>query len=48
MADHWTETEAPFYVVAPYLVRLAYGGPEEGGWWFDSGVPVEDDPDLFR
>ncbi len=20
-----------------YLVQLAYGGPEEGGWWYDTG-----------
>ena len=20
-----------------YLIDLAYGGPEEGGWWFDFG-----------
>ena len=23
-----------------YLVDRAYGGPEEGGWWFDTGEPV--------
>jgi hypothetical protein len=23
-----------------YEVALAYGGPEEGGWWFDTGVPT--------
>ncbi|UCC74155.1 MAG: hypothetical protein JSV86_06230 [Gemmatimonadota bacterium] len=22
-----------------YLVDQAYGGPEEGGWWYDWGVP---------
>jgi hypothetical protein len=22
-------------------VALAYGGPEEGGWWYDTGTPVE-------
>ena len=26
------------YVVAFYKVDQQYGGPEEGGWWFDSGV----------
>jgi hypothetical protein len=24
-------------VVALYRVDRAYGGPEEGGWWFDTG-----------
>lgn len=28
------------YVVAVYLVDKAYGGPEEGGWWFTYGEPV--------
>lgn len=25
------------YTVAFYEVDRAYGGPEEGGWWFDTG-----------
>ena len=25
------------YVVAVYEIDRAYGGPEEGGWWFDCG-----------
>lgn len=40
--DDWTPDEeepavAPpaFYTVAPVLHDRAYGGPEEGGWWFD-------------
>jgi len=27
-----------------YSVAQAYGGPEEGGWWFDTGVPVASIP----
>lgn len=23
-----------------YAVGRSYGGPEEGGWWFDTGEPV--------
>jgi hypothetical protein len=23
-----------------YLVHQAYGGPEEGGWWYECGEPV--------
>lgn len=23
-----------------YEIGREYGGPEEGGWWFDTGVPV--------
>ena len=25
------------YVVALYEIDLAFGGPEEGGWWFETG-----------
>ena len=28
------------YVVAVYLCDRAYGGPEEGGWWYDTGEMV--------
>ena len=27
----------PRYIVAVYEKARAYGGPEEGGWWFDTG-----------
>jgi hypothetical protein len=23
-----------------YLVSRVYGGPEEGGWWYDAGEPI--------
>lgn len=26
------------YVVAVYNVELAYGGSEEGGWWYEAGT----------
>lgn len=25
------------YIVGVYLVDKAYGGPEEGGWWYNTG-----------
>lgn len=28
------------YIVAVYDAALGYGGPEEGGWWFDTGSLV--------
>lgn len=31
----------PFWTVAIYLVDLAYGGPEEGGWWYGCGERVD-------
>jgi len=30
------------YTVAVYLCDRAYGGPEEGGWWYACGVPSEE------
>lgn len=30
------------YVVAIYLEDRAYGGPEEGGWWYDCGTRCEE------
>ena len=27
-----------------YMVDRAYGGPEEGGWWYDYGVPLKSMP----
>ena len=28
------------FVVAFYEIDRAYGGPEEGGWWYDTGELV--------
>jgi hypothetical protein len=39
-----TFTVAPasaFYTVAVYLIDKAYGGPEEGGWWYEAGVRID-------
>jgi hypothetical protein len=30
------------YFIHKHEVSLAYGGPEEGGWWYDTGDPVDD------
>lgn len=27
-----------------YKVSLCYGGPEEGGWWYDAGEPLASVP----
>lgn len=40
--DCHDECVAPFsgpWCVCVFLVDRAYGGPEEGGWWFDCGEP---------
>jgi hypothetical protein len=29
------------YIVAIYKCNRAYGGPEEGGWWYDMGELVK-------
>lgn len=39
---HGDVIERGAYTVAVYLADRAYGGPEEGGWWFDSGVPAHE------
>lgn len=31
-----------FWSVAVYLVDRAYGGPEEGGWWYTYGRRIDD------
>jgi hypothetical protein len=28
------------YTIAVYDCRMCYGGPEEGGWWYDAGTLV--------
>ena len=32
---------APFYVNV-YKLNRCYGGPEEGGWWYDMGAPMHE------
>jgi hypothetical protein len=27
-----------------YLTEQQYGGPEEGGWWYDTGIPLASVP----
>ncbi|MBB3175456.1 hypothetical protein FHR90_003312 [Endobacter medicaginis] len=33
--------------VVLYLIRQVFGGPEEGGWWYEAGEIVTD-PELYR
>lgn len=35
------------YYIHKYEVAQQYGGPEEGGWWYKAGDPVEDWPPVF-
>lgn len=39
---------ATIYSVAIYNEQLAYGGPEEGGWWYDAGEIVARPVRYFR
>lgn len=34
------ETGCGVYCVSTFLVDRAYGGPEEGGWYYEVGQPV--------
>lgn len=36
------------YSVAIYLTDLAYGGPEEGGWWYTYGHPSTDHAEYTK
>lgn len=36
-----TATGTQQWFVGVYLVDRVYGGPEEGGWWFDAGELVQ-------
>lgn len=35
-----------FYTVAVYLIDKAYGGPEEGGWWYECGERIDEKLDT--
>jgi len=28
------------YYVHKHAISLEYGGPEEGGWWYEHGIPT--------
>lgn len=34
--------EVTTFYIHKYRIRLEYGGPEEGGWWFKSGIPARE------
>ena len=36
------------YVVAIYLCDRAYGGPEEGGWYYDCGARADEHNEHLR
>lgn len=36
------------FYIHKYSIGLCYGGPEEGGWWYTDGNPVDDwTPESF-
>lgn len=42
------ERPAEWFSVAIYEVSRAYGGPEEGGWYFDSGQRIDETVRTYR
>lgn len=36
------DQDCGLYWVAVFLIDLSYGGPEEGGWWYQAGTLVID------
>jgi hypothetical protein len=41
IVEQTSERPAEWWCVAVYTSNRAYGGPEEGGWWYDCGGLVE-------
>lgn len=44
----WEEQIPNWFSVAVFLIDDAYGGPEEGGWYYRHGHPVESAGPLLR
>lgn len=42
-----SERRLPIYFVGVYLTDRVYGGPEEGGWWYDCGELVTE-PSFYE
>lgn len=38
-------SDIAFYTVSIFMVDRAYGGPEEGGWYFNTGTPADHIPE---
>lgn len=45
--DDEAQEPQSLYWVAAYLSDLHWGGPEEGGWYYDTATLVTD-PDIYR
>ena len=41
------EDVTPIRYVNLYRMDRRYGGPEEGGWWYDQIVPLTNDDDYY-
>lgn len=39
--EHYSEFGEEPTVITIHLIDQWYGGPEEGGWWYDVGYPVQ-------
>jgi hypothetical protein len=44
LIDEYGPPAGARYTVAVYLCHRAYGGPEEGGWWYNAGEREDDYP----
>ena len=47
LQDNAPEPVDTKWYVTIYVTDRAYGGPEEGGWWYNFGVP-SDDPNHLK
>jgi hypothetical protein len=48
MTDHNPTRGEPMNYVNVYEVARRWGGPEEGGWWYDTGTVVTSVPVVDR
>ena len=48
LADESRPKDPRLYSVSIYFVTLEYGGPEEGGWWYDAGEPSSEYAQFTR
>lgn len=46
MEDYIDEVEPTFYTVTIAMVHRLYGGPEEGGWYYDQYTPLTNKPNA--
>lgn len=47
LCDEAGQTQSAGLWVVPYDISRKYGGPEEGGWWYDTGTAILEEARYF-